>query len=152
MTVEDLYPTFVAEHGVIDPDDNAKAEPVDIFTYDGPWSRPNDRVLVSRWIDKYLPKNMVKRERQTRQRALELFEPAIANTMTEKDVLRYAGHSVPIAPNAPRRQIAARVFRNKMKAERDPNRRRMLAALQRKASRAQEYKLASRDWTWTPQR
>lgn len=151
MTAEDLYPEWIVDYGMANVPDE-KAEPLDIFSYEGEWTRRDERPDIEKWNRRVTLRNMERREKHTKLRARELFEPALSSNMSELQLLRYAGHTVPLSPNAPRKQIAKKVYKMKMKRERDPKRRRMLSELQRKGKREDEYMRASRVFTWTPQR
>ena len=105
-----------------------------------------------KWTEHVLPRNMERRIRQKKIRSRMLFEPVLGDHLTEHEIMRYAGHTVPLAPNAPRKKIAKKVYDIKMKNERDPKKRRLYTELMRKADRADEYKRASKTFTWTPQR
>ncbi len=151
MATEDLYPDWVPEHGLVESPPT-RAETTDIYDFQGPWLRRDEKPQIAKWNNEVLLRNMDRRQKYNTLRKRELFEPSIAGTISDQEMLRYAGHSVPIAPNAPRKKIQKKVFMMKMQREKNPNRRRLLAALQRKGKREEEYMRASREFTWTPQR
>ncbi|KAH8616784.1 putative tRNA pseudouridine synthase D (TruD) [Trypanosoma vivax] len=64
-----------------------------------------------RWGERHLLRNMARRERDEEEMKRRLFEKPLALTLKDGEVNQYAGHTVPMPPNAKPKKIFFKVLR-----------------------------------------
>ncbi|SCU68137.1 tRNA pseudouridine synthase, putative [Trypanosoma equiperdum] len=64
-----------------------------------------------RWGSRHLIRNMARREQDEEEMRLRLFEKPLAKTLKDGEVSCYAGHTVPLPPNAKAKKIFFKVLR-----------------------------------------
>ncbi|KAG5474406.1 hypothetical protein LSCM1_03188 [Leishmania martiniquensis] len=118
-TVQDIYEGY--EDGVGFTTDEARVEAASgsetkVWDHAGPLFLPEAQDpyrKAHRWGTQHLLRNSERREREAEDMKRLLFDRALAMQLKEGEVDTYAGHIVPLPPNASARQVYAKVMRRK---------------------------------------
>eukprot|EP00796_Vickermania_ingenoplastis_P008259 gene8259-5779_t len=78
-----------------------------------PWEDPYRR--AAKWGREHLLRPMQRRELDVAKEKRRLFEGPLARTIRDDEVPSYAGHTVPLAPNANSRRVRKALFRRRQR-------------------------------------
>ncbi|KAG5498326.1 hypothetical protein JIQ42_03132 [Leishmania sp. Namibia] len=118
-TLQDIYEGY--EDGVGFTNDEEQVEVASgsetkVWDHPGPLFLPEAQDpfrKAHRWGSQHLLRNSERREREAEDMKRLLFDRALAKQLKEGEVDSYAGHIVPLPPNASARQVYAKVMRRK---------------------------------------
>lgn len=87
-----------------------------LWDYDGPLFLPaseDPAEKARRWSTRHLLRNSERREKDAAQLRRQLFEPSLAKRVSDDELARYAGHTVPTSPNMRGKRVFFQVLRRK---------------------------------------
>lgn len=118
-TLQDIYEGY--EDGVGFVNDEARVEVANgsetkVWDHQGPLFIPEAQDpfrKAHRWGSQHLLRNSERREREAEDMKRLLFESSLATQLKEGEVDTYAGHTVPLPPNASAKRVYAKVMQRK---------------------------------------
>lgn len=142
-TLQDIYAGY--EDGVGFMSDEAPVESAAVsetkpWDFDGPLFLPaaeDPFRKAHRWGSQHLLRNSERREKEAEDMKRLLFDRQLAKQLKEGEVDTYAGHIVPLPPNASAKQVYAKVMRRKRRYAGAP---RMVTRMQRSTAPASSYR------------
>jgi pseudouridylate synthase len=130
LKIEDAYPTFSQDVGIIEHRDPETAPEVDVYKLDSESRYTHDpAAVVQRWAKKVFMRNGERQHRHIEKARRLLMEPGIGKHMDPNEVLRYAGHTVPMRANAPRARLRRAVLSRRLRGVKGSQRAQLLDTL-----------------------
>ncbi|KPI89449.1 hypothetical protein ABL78_1413 [Leptomonas seymouri] len=136
-TLQDIYEGYEDGVGFTNdeaPVQRAKEAEVNVWDHKGPFFRPASEdpfKKAHRWGSQHLLRNSERREKEADDMKRMLFDRPLAKQLKEGEVDTYAGHIVPLPPNASARQVYAKVMKRKRRYAGAP---RMVTRMKRSTS------------------
>ncbi|GET90086.1 hypothetical protein, conserved [Leishmania tarentolae] len=133
-TLQDIYEGFEDGVGFANDEvrvDVASGSETKVWDHQGPLFIPESQDpfrKAHRWGSQHLLRNSERREREVEDMKRLLFDSSLAKQLKEGEVDTYAGHIVPLPPNASAKRIYAKVMRRKRRYAGSP---RMVPRMQR---------------------
>ncbi|KPA85305.1 putative mitochondrial tRNA pseudouridine synthase [Leptomonas pyrrhocoris] len=118
-TLQDIYEGYEDGVGFMNdeaPVERARESETKVWDHDGPLFRPasdDPYRKAHRWGSQHLLRNSERREKEAEDMKRMLFDRPLAKQLREGEVDTYAGHIVPLPPNASAKQVYAKVMRRK---------------------------------------
>ncbi|KAG5500491.1 hypothetical protein JKF63_03585 [Porcisia hertigi] len=119
MTLQDIYQGYEDGVGFMNdeaPVEVARGSESKVWDHVGPLFIPEAQDpfrRAHRWGSQHLLRNSERREREAEDMKRFLFDRPLAKQLKEGEVETYAGHTVPLPPNASAKQVYAKVMRRK---------------------------------------